>query len=186
MLSDLLSGTYLTLSVIAHQFLKTTQTAAPVSLLVLSLSVCRSTARDADTCGEENLSVPAHGLHPIGHPVVSDTTVQTPLRTHQKWQVSSGDTFFFYIYIFFILLYKLGEALCSSRIQRKSSSGTLVWKHDSIYVCQILTGKRFGQGHVWIHWCVFTLWSVKLISNSEGESREVWATQKFIFQEDNF
>lgn len=39
MLSDLLSGTYLTLSVIAHQFLKTTQTAAPVSLLVLSLSL---------------------------------------------------------------------------------------------------------------------------------------------------
>lgn len=98
MLSDLLSGTYLTLSVIAHQFLKTTQTAAPVSLLVLSLSVCRSTARDADTCGEENLSVPAHGLHPVGHPVVSDTTVQTPLRTHQKWQVSSGDTFFFFLH----------------------------------------------------------------------------------------
>lgn len=111
MLSDLLSGTYLTLSVIAHQFLKTTQTAAPVSLLVLSLSVCRSTARDADTCGEENLSVPAHGLHPIGHPVVSDTTVQTPLRTHQKWQVSSGDTFFF-IYIYFLFYYINLGGLC--------------------------------------------------------------------------
>lgn len=74
---------------------------------------------------------------------------------NDKWVVV---IFFFFSSINYIH----GGARCSSRIQRKSSSRTLVWKHDSIYVCQILTGKRFGQGHVWIHWCVFTLWSVIL------------------------
>lgn len=179
MLSDLLSGTYLTLSVIAHQFLKTTQTAAPVSLLVLSLYLYVGVQPEMQTLVERRI-----------YPFLLMVFILLAILSFQIRQFKrlyehiKNDKWV--VVILFFFFFCTGGARCSSRIQRKSSSGTLVWKHDSIYVCQILTGKRFGQGHVWIHWCVFTLWSVKLISNSEGESREVWATQKFIFQEDNF
>lgn len=48
----------------------------------------RCAAGDADAGGEEDLSVPADGGHAFGHPVLPDTAVQTPLRTHQERQVS--------------------------------------------------------------------------------------------------
>lgn len=51
-------------------------------------SLSRCAARDADAGGEEDLSVPADGGHAAGHPVLPDTTVQTPVRTHQERQVS--------------------------------------------------------------------------------------------------
>lgn len=48
----------------------------------------RCAAGDADAGGEEDLSLPADGGHTAGHLVLPDTTVQTPLRTHQERQVS--------------------------------------------------------------------------------------------------
>lgn len=54
----------------------------------LPLVLYRCAAGDADACGEEDLSVPADGGHAVGHPVLPDTAVQTPLRTHQERQVS--------------------------------------------------------------------------------------------------
>ena len=50
---------------------------------------CRCTASDADAGGQEDLSVPADGGHTLGHSLLPDTTVQTLIRTHQKWQVST-------------------------------------------------------------------------------------------------
>lgn len=49
----------------------------------------RCPAGDADAGGEEDLSVPADGGHAVGHPVLPDPTVQTPLRAHQERQVSA-------------------------------------------------------------------------------------------------
>lgn len=42
-------------------------------------SLYRCAAGDADTGGEEDLSVPADGGHAVGHPYLPDTTVQTSL-----------------------------------------------------------------------------------------------------------
>lgn len=61
---------------------------SPLSLPPLLTSLSRCAARDADAGGEEDLSVPADGGHAVGHPVLPDTSVQTPLRTHQERQVS--------------------------------------------------------------------------------------------------
>lgn len=60
----------------------------PPPLLPLLPPFFRCAARDADAGGEEDLSVPADGGHAAGHPVLPDTTVQTPVRTHQERQVS--------------------------------------------------------------------------------------------------
>lgn len=51
----------------------------PCSPPSLPPSLYRCAARDADTGGEEDLSVPADGGHAVGHPYLPDTTVQTSL-----------------------------------------------------------------------------------------------------------
>lgn len=50
----------------------------------------RCAAGDADAGGEEDLPVPADGGHAVSRAVLPDTTVQTPLRTHQERQVSTS------------------------------------------------------------------------------------------------
>lgn len=54
---------------------------SPSTPLLPSLppSLYRCAAGDADTGGEEDLSVPADGGHAVGHPYLPDTTVQTSL-----------------------------------------------------------------------------------------------------------
>lgn len=51
----------------------------PCSPPSLPPSLYRCAAGDADTGGEEDLSVPADGGHAVGHPYLPDTTVQTSL-----------------------------------------------------------------------------------------------------------
>lgn len=79
-----------------------------------SLSLHRCTTRDADPRGQEDLPFPADGGHAARHSVLPDPTVQTPLRAHQKWQVSRSQN----VFLFFSRFYQSRELKSAGRQTR--------------------------------------------------------------------